>query len=167
MFGAGVAVGVEPDVVPKPSPSEGAEEVAVPLVLAPAFPNRPPAGFGVSPLGFPNPLKLGVAVPPKRLLAGLLAGVVEAPPPKTLDELVAVFVVPKRPPLGAAEVVLLAVPNRLGVAPPDELVAAPNSGLLGVALLLLLVKLNDAMMLWWGVVVVERDGVVLFTVSKE
>lgn len=85
------------------------------------------------------------AAPPKRL-PGLLAGVPEAPPPKTLEDAVAVLAVPKRLVPGALEDVLLAVPKRLGVAPPDELGAAPNSGLLGVLLLLLFwPKLKDMM----------------------
>lgn len=101
---------------------------------------------GVEPEAAPNP-KLGVAdvleegAPPKRVL-GLLAGVLDGPPPKRLEELVAVLAVPKRPVLGALEVVLLAEPKRLGVVPPDELGAAPNSGLLGVLLLLFWLKLK-------------------------
>jgi hypothetical protein len=85
LFAAGVAVGVEPmgcvkttggalewarvllyspAVVPKPN--EGAEDVAAGPGVAPALPNKPPAGFGVSPSFLPSPPKPkdGVDAPP-------------------------------------------------------------------------------------------------------
>lgn len=82
---------------------------------APAPPKGLLLGFGVSPLlGAPKPLKR----PP-----GLLADVPGAPPPKTLDELVALLPVPKRPAPGALEVAPDAnrggigelLPNRVGL----------------------------------------------------
>lgn len=152
LFAAGVAAGVEPAGVPKPK--DGVEDGAEP-------PNAPPApappkrfGFGASPVAFPNDPKADVvdapdvAWPPPNNPPGLLvAGVLEAPPPKTLDELIAVFPLPKSPLPGVLDAAL-AVPKSDGVAPLDELVA-PNSGLLGVLLLLLLCvpKENDDAML--------------------
>src|SRR5947209_319722 len=129
-----------PAVVPKPN--EGAEDVAVPPVVPPipAPPNG--LGFGPSPLVLPEPPNVvkvdvddapEVAGPPLNRPPGLLAGVFETPPPKTLDELVAVVPLPNSPPLGAPEVVV-AVPKREGVALVDA-GAAPNKGLLGVLLL--------------------------------
>lgn len=148
-----------------PKPNEGADEVAG----AGAPPPKRPPDFGASPLGFPNPPKPpkldvdgapAVACPPPKRPPGLLAGVLDAPPPKTLDELVAVLPLPNRPPLVGAEDVLLAVPNKEGVAAPDELGAAPNSGLLGVLPLLfcwpnendilaVVEVLHSAMYGWW------------------
>lgn len=151
MFGAGVAAGVEPDAALLKL-KDGADDVAAPLVAPP--PNRPPLGFAASPpevapappkrlpAGFaaapPNPPKAGVVeapdvAPPPKSPPGLLAGVLEAPPPNTLVELVAVFPLPNRVlPDDAPDV--FAVPNSDGVAPPDEPAAAPNSGLAGVLL---------------------------------
>lgn len=128
-----------------PNPKEGAEDVAAPPEAPPAPPPPKRASFGASPAVFaapPKPPKVGVddvpdvAWPPPNNAPGLLvAGVLEAPPPKTLDELVAVLPLPKRALPGVLEAAF-PVLKRDGVVPLDEL-AAPNKGLFGVLLLLL------------------------------
>ena len=64
----------------------------------------------------------------------MLAGVLDAPPPKRVDPPVLPPALPNRfPLLGAPDVLLFVVPKRPGVPLPLEGVA-PNRGLLGVLL---------------------------------
>lgn len=129
--------------MPKPKEGAGDEDVAPPA----GAPNPPKtdAGFAASPAGLlrllPNRLDVDapvVAPPPPNSPPGLLAGVLEAPPPKMLDVLV-VAPPPNRPgPAGVFVPVLpaLAASKRDGAVPPEVLLAAPNNGLFGVLLLL-------------------------------
>lgn len=72
--------------------------------------------------------------PPKSPAPGLLAGVLDAPPPKRLELLV--FAPPPNsdepPDEPAPDVAVFAVPKSDGAEPPDVLLAAPNNGLLDV-----------------------------------
>jgi len=137
--------------VPNPKDGAGDEDVA-PLAGAPNPPPKIAAGFAASPAGLlrllPNRLDVDapdVAPPPPNSPPGVLPGVFEAPPPKTLD-VPAVAPPPNRPePAGVLVPVLpaLAAPKRDGAVPPDVLLAAPNNGLFGVLLLLCCPNLND------------------------
>lgn len=131
-----------PPVAPAPKrPPLGFAASPVEGVAAP--PKRLPAGLDASPPVFPrppNPANDGVedapvvVPPPPKRPPGLLAGVLEAPPPKTLVEPVAVFPVPNSELPEDAPGVLFAVPKSDGVVLPDEPVAAPNSGFAGALL---------------------------------
>jgi hypothetical protein len=125
-------------VLPKPNP--GDEDVAPPA----APPKPPPApksdGF-VSPLGLlrllPNADGVDdapdVAPEPKRPPAGLLAGVLEAPP-KGFDA-PAFAPPPNNPaPPGVPEPALAAPKRVVGAAPPGVLLGAPNNDGFGVPL---------------------------------
>lgn len=128
-------------VVPKPEPKVGAEGVVPPEATPKPLPKT--GGFAAaSPLGLltllpPNSAGAAapdVAPPPPNSPPGLLAGVLEAPPPKMLD-VPEVAPPPNRPepPDELAPVFAeLAVPKSEGVDPPEVLLAAPKRGLFGV-----------------------------------
>jgi hypothetical protein len=142
-------------VVPKPKEGVG----TAPVPAAEAAPNPPPNtddGFAVSPAGLLRPLppnSPGVDAPdvapppPPKRPPGLLAGVLDAPPPKRFDE-PAGAPPPNRPePPGVLAPVfpVLEVPNIDGAVPPDVLLAAPNNGLFGVLPPLCCPKVKDMM----------------------
>lgn len=102
-----------------------------------------------------------VAPPPPKSPAGLLAGVLDAPPPKRPG---APLVAPppksdEPPDEPAPEVAEFAVPKSDGVEPPDVLLAAPNNGLLGVLPLFCCPKLKPDMLCGWVRVEVEVEVV--------
>lgn len=115
-----------------PNPKAGVEPADV-AGAAPvdAPPNRD--GFAASPVFAAEPKpKLGVeeppavAPPPKRLPAGLLAGVLDAPPPKRFEPPALAPPPPKSAPPGVLDAGA-AAPKRDGDAAPDVVPALPNS----------------------------------------
>jgi hypothetical protein len=152
LLGAGVAAGVEEPVtrcqhpwpwlmredvpaVPNPNDGVGAADAAGAAPVE-APPNMD--GFAASPVFAAEPKpKLGVddapaAAPlPKRPPAGLLAGVLDAPPPKRPEPPAAAPPPPNSPPPGVLDAGV-AAPKRDGDAAPDVVPAPPNSPLAGL-----------------------------------
>ena len=116
--------------MPNPKEELGAADAAGAAPVE-APPNRD--GFAASPVFAAEPKpkpgvedEPAVAPPPKRPPAGLLAGVLDAPPPNRPEPPAVAPPLPKSPPPGVLDAGA-AAPKRDGDAAPDVVPALPNS----------------------------------------